>query len=79
MREKDAEILKRLIGKTVKAIRLDAENEHDYGFELVFDDGTVLEIYDITCPEKDSSCLEKSMSVGGGVAWRVGKEADRHE
>jgi len=75
MRKEDAEMLKTLIGKKVVKIRVNLEDTNDYGFDLVFDDGTVLEIYDICCPYFKDSCGE---GAGGGVGWTIDKEDDQN-
>jgi len=67
MRPEDVQKLKNLVGKTVVEIRV-SDDEHDYGFDLVFDDGTVLEVYDIRCPHRKKEC---GSDAGGGVAWTV--------
>jgi len=66
MRKEDAEMLKTLIGKKVVEVRVNLEDTNDYGFDLVFDDGTVLEVYDLL--------QIKEAGVRGGVAWIVNKE-----
>jgi len=63
MRPEDFEILKQLVGKTVKEIRANTEDESDYGFDIVFDDGTVLEIYDLKCAKLDEGCYGKEVEV----------------
>ena len=43
--------LKSLIGKTIKDVTVDLdEDRNDWGFDLEFNDGTVMEIYDGRCP-----------------------------
>ena len=68
------EELKKLIGRTVRDVRV-SDDADDYGFELVFDDGTVLEVYDIRCPLLDECRMEDELK-GGGVAWCVSSESD---
>ncbi len=91
MRAEAVEDLKKLIGKTVREIRV-SNDENDYGFDLVFDDNTVLEIYDIRCAVMSEECKKKKVSVvnietgdsieviahsiGGGVAWVVVERED---
>jgi len=91
MKPEDVEKLRELIGKKVVEVRVDSAHD-SYGFDLVFDDGTVLEVYDIRCPAMDESCESKKIkvvdietgktlkvlprSVGGGVAWLICKEVD---
>ena len=53
MNKNDYLELKSLIGKTVKNIRVDLnEDRSDFGFDLKFndDDRTILEVYDGRCP-----------------------------
>ena len=87
MRPEDAKALRELIGKVVVEIRV-SDDEDDYGFELVFDDGTTLEVYDIRCAAMSEECRDKRIQVidfetenakdvivpfvGGGVVWTVG-------
>ncbi len=89
MRPEHANVLRELIGKTVVEVRV-SDDEDDYGFELVFDDGSVLEVYDIRCMAMSEECMRKRIRVvnfetreienatpsfvGGGVAWTVAKE-----
>lgn len=86
MKKKDAEIMKTLIGKRVAEILVNMSDEEDYGFEIFFDDGTVLEVYDLKCSKLDRSCYKKmatfvsrsgkemeisNVSVGGGIGWSL--------
>ncbi len=91
MKLEDAEVLKNLVGKTVVEIRV-SDDEEDYGFELVFDDGTTLEVYDLRCMAMSEKCKGKRIQVanfetgeakdvvvpfvGGGVVWTVGRDAE---
>ncbi|WP_457591668.1 hypothetical protein [Geoglobus sp.] len=83
MKKRDAEALRKIVGKRVREILIDLE-EDSHGFDIVFDDGTVLEIYDIRCPKADDGCRKKQVvftdlsggvhrckdvSVGGGLGW----------
>jgi len=60
MRAEDIEDLKKMIGKKVVDVRAGTEDSEDYGFDLVFDDGTVLELYDL--------------KPNGGLAWTIDRE-----
>jgi len=62
MRKEDAEVLKKIVGKKVVAVRYTLEDPDDYGFDIVFEDGTVLELYDIK---------------GRGMAFCIVKEVRR--
>ncbi len=59
MKAEDVKELRKLIGKKVVDVRINTEDPDDFGFDLVFDDGTVLEIYDL-----------KEM----GLVWTVSEE-----
>ena len=63
MIEEAFEELKKLVGKTVKEVRVNLLDEQDGGFDLVFDDGTVLELYDIRCSKLDEDCKKKEVEV----------------
>ncbi|WP_456370582.1 hypothetical protein [Geoglobus sp.] len=86
MRKDDAEILRTLIGKRVTNILVNTSEEEDYGFEIVFDDGSVLEVYDLRCLKIDKDCYKKKVTftspsgelievsnvpVGGGMGWTL--------
>ena len=51
MRKEDFEELQQLVGKTIKEVRADTKYNvsDDYGFELVFDDDTSIDVIDIRC------------------------------
>ncbi len=88
MKPEDTRLLTKLIGKTVVEVRVGSED--DYGFELVFDDGTTLEVYDLRCPVMSEECKSKRMRavnletgdmkdidapfIEGGVVWTVSKD-----
>jgi len=64
MKPKDAEELMNLIGASVIEVRVDLEDEEDYGFELVFDNGLCLEV-NIYEDEEELKC-----------GWTLRKEED---
>ena len=50
MKKEDFEELRQLVGKTIKEVRADTKyNMEDYGFELVFDDDTSIDVIDFRC------------------------------
>ena len=53
MRENDFNELRSIKGKTIKDILVDLDREDDYGFEIIFDNDSILEIYDIKCSAID--------------------------
>jgi hypothetical protein len=75
MKKDDAELLKKLIGKKVVEVRVDLNDPHDYGFDLVFDDGTVLEVYDIRCSKFDEECKNKPIKL---YDFETGEEVSRN-
>ena len=76
MRKDDAELLKKLIGKKVVEVRVDLNDPHDYGFDLIFDDGTVLEVYDIRCSKFNEECKNKPIKL---YDFETGKEVSRND
>jgi len=94
MKSEDSEELKTLIGKTIVSIRV-SDCVNDNGFEIIFDDGTVLELYDIRCPKQTRECYTKKVwaidietgnhvltsdwPVGGGLAFVISKEDKKDE
>jgi len=61
MRKDDLEELKKLIGK--KIVNIQATGDDCYCFDIVFDDGSVLELYDLKCPKFGNECYEKEIEV----------------
>ena len=53
MRKIDYDELISIKGKTIRDILVDLDKEDDYGFEIIFDDDSRLEIYDIKCSAID--------------------------
>ena len=49
MRKIDYDELISIKGKIIKDILVDLDREDDYGFEIIFDDDSRLEIYDARC------------------------------
>jgi len=76
MRRGDAELLKKLVGKKVVEVRVDLNDPHDYGFDLIFDDGTVFEVYDIRCSKFNEECKDKPIKL---YDFETGKEVSRND
>ena len=49
MRKIDYDEIRGIKGKTIKDILVNLNEEDDYGFEIIFDYNSRLEIYDIKC------------------------------
>jgi len=61
MRKEDLKELKKLVGKKIVDIKATADD--CYCFDIVFDDGSVLELYDLKCPKLENECYEKEIEV----------------
>jgi len=76
VRKDDAELLKKLIGKKVVEVRVDLNDPHDYGFDLIFDDRTVLEVYDMRCSKFSEKCKNEPIKL---YDFETGKEVSRND
>jgi hypothetical protein len=61
MKKEDLEELKKLVGR--KVVDIKATGDDCYCFDIIFDDGSALELYDLKCPKLENECYEKEIEV----------------